>query len=63
MKPTTFLGLLALILIGLKLAGLGMVADWSWWVVLSPIWMPWAIVVSVGVPALFVYAAVKVWRR
>jgi hypothetical protein len=25
--------------IGLKLAGLGVVADWSWWWVFSPVWI------------------------
>jgi hypothetical protein len=35
-----FLSLLAVLLIGLKLTGH---IDWSWWWVLSPIWMPLAI--------------------
>ena len=30
-----FFGLLALLFIGLKLVG---VISWSWWIVLSPIW-------------------------
>ena len=34
-----FAGLLALLFIGLKLAG---AIDWSWWWVLSPLWAPWA---------------------
>lgn len=32
-----FVGLLQLLFIGLKL---GNVIDWSWWWVLSPIWIP-----------------------
>lgn len=32
-----FLGLLALLFIGLKLAG---VIDWSWWYILMPLWGP-----------------------
>jgi hypothetical protein len=32
--------LLAVLFIGLKLAGL---IDWSWWLVLSPILVPWAL--------------------
>lgn len=38
-----FLGILALIFISLKLAGVGVVATWSWWLVLSPLWIPWTI--------------------
>jgi hypothetical protein len=30
---------LTLIFLTLKLAGLGVVADWSWWWVFSPIWI------------------------
>ena len=38
-----FCGALALLFIGLKL---GSVIDWSWWWVLSPLWIPFAIVVA-----------------
>lgn len=38
-----FLGILALSFISLKLAGVGVVATWSWWLVLSPLWIPWTI--------------------
>ena len=38
-----FLGALAILFIGLKL---GDVIQWSWWWVLSPIWLPVAIFVS-----------------
>lgn len=34
-----FLGLLAIVFIGLKLAGVGVVASWSWWWVLAPLWV------------------------
>jgi hypothetical protein len=37
-----FMGLLAVLFIGLKLTGH---IDWSWWWVLSPIWGPLALVV------------------
>lgn len=37
----TFLGALAVLFIGLKLAG---VIDWSWWAVLLPLWGPLALV-------------------
>jgi hypothetical protein len=39
----SFFGMLAILFIGLKLTGF---IDWSWWVVLSPLWLPLAI--SVG---------------
>lgn len=38
-----FCGLLAIVFITLKLAGIGAVASWSWWWVLSPLWIPAAI--------------------
>lgn len=43
-----FTGLLALLFIGLKLGG---IISWSWWYVLAPLWMPFALAV---VPALLV---------
>lgn len=42
-----FFGILALIFITLKLAGIGVVANWSWWWVLSPLWIPTAITLVV----------------
>lgn len=39
-----FTGLLTVLFIGLKLTGW---IDWSWWWVLSPIWLPFIVVVSV----------------
>lgn len=38
-----FCGLLAIVFITLKLAGIGAVASWSWWWVLSPLWIPAAV--------------------
>ena len=35
-----FLGLLTLLFITLKLLGVTAVASWSWWWVLSPLWIP-----------------------
>jgi len=40
----SFLGLLAILFIGLKLTGN---ITWSWWWVLSPIWIPWGIVLVI----------------
>ena len=39
------LNLLGLIFVTLKLTGVGAVANWSWWAVLSPFWIPVAIAV------------------
>lgn len=42
-----------LILLALKLAGIGIVATWSWWLVTLPLWI--GIAVAAG---LFLFAAV-----
>ena len=49
------LGILGLIFVTLKLAGIGVVATWSWWWVLSPFWIPLAFVLG-----LFLVAGVLV---
>jgi len=41
------LGILGLIFVTLKLAEIGVVATWSWFWVLSPFWIPLAIVLGV----------------
>ena len=38
--------ILFLICLTLKLAGIGQVADWSWWWVTSPLWLPLLITLS-----------------
>lgn len=65
-----FFGLLALILIGLKLAEVGAVATWSWWWVLAPIWAPFvAAIVGVICAMAFValmsvaVAVIERWKR
>ena len=40
-----FCGLLAIVFITLKLIQIGPVAEWSWWWVLSPLWIPAALVI------------------
>jgi hypothetical protein len=40
----SFTGLLAVSLIVLKLGG---VLAWSWWWVLAPLWIPWALAILV----------------
>ena len=51
-----FFGLLTVLFIGLKLTGY---IAWSWWWVLSPLWIPFAIVVSILIIFGIVYALVK----
>ena len=46
---TTFLGLLALVFIVLKLTGF--LDDWSWWYVTAPLWLPTTL--FIGILALF----------
>lgn len=46
------LGILGLIFITLKLAGIGIVSSWSWLWVLSPFWIPLAIFLTI---VLFVF--------
>ena len=49
------LGILGLIFVTLKLAGIGVVATWSWWWVSSPFWIPLTLVLG-----LFLVAGVLV---
>ena len=46
-----FCGLLAIVFIALKLAGIGAVATWSWWWVISPLWIPFALVLGIAILA------------
>jgi hypothetical protein len=41
-----FLGLLTIVFVTLKLLDK---IDWSWWWVLSPLWIPWVLVIVGGV--------------
>jgi Flp pilus assembly protein TadB len=52
-----FTELLALLFIGLKLGG---VIDWSWWWVLSPIWIPIGLFIVV---AITVVPIMWFWKR
>ena len=54
-KTSTGFGLgtvLFLIFLVLKLTGVGMVATWSWWWVLSPLWIPIVVVLGILLCAL-----------
>jgi len=52
----SFLGLLTILFIGLKLTNY---IDWSWWWVLAPIWGGLALVVAILLVAGFIAAFVK----
>lgn len=58
-----FCGLLAIVFITLKLAGIGAVAAWSWWWVLSPLWLPIAFVLSLAGVALVFLGLVKLFSK
>jgi hypothetical protein len=44
--------ILFLIFLTLKLAGIGVVATWSWWWIFSPLWIPISII---GILVLIAY--------
>lgn len=52
----TFTGLLTVVFIALKLTG---VITWSWWWVLSPIWIPWGIAIIL----VFIIAIIAAFRQ
>jgi hypothetical protein len=53
----SFMPLLALLFIGLKLAN---IIDWSWWFVLSPLYVPAIIVVALWCMAHFAGAKLRI---
>ena len=50
-----FFGCLLLIFVVLKLVG---VVNWSWWLVLSPLWFPWT-VLSLAVVCVVLIVSLK----
>lgn len=57
------LTILGLIFVTLKLAGIGVVANWSWIWVLSPFWIPFAILGSVFVLAFVATFTIAIIRK
>lgn len=51
-----FVGLLTILFVGLKLAGH---IDWSWWWVLSPVWIATAVVAAIVVGTFAVLLATE----
>lgn len=56
-------GLVFAIFLFLKLAGIGIVATWSWWWVTSPLWIGLAIWAVLMVLAGAMAILFKVWTR
>jgi hypothetical protein len=56
----SFLGLLALLFIGLKL---GNVIDWSWWLVLSPLWGPPALLLGLFLVLMLIAGICQLLER
>lgn len=46
MKAFPILGIMFLIMFTLKIAEVGAVATWSWWLVTAPLWAPFAFVLA-----------------
>lgn len=55
----SFLGLLAILFIALKLTGY---VTWSWWLVLLPLYLPITIVLSLWMLLFFIYLITKSGR-
>lgn len=49
---------LFLIFLTLKLTGIGQVADWSWWWITSPLWVPILLAILIFIIA-FIIAAIS----
>ena len=55
-----FGGLLTILFIGLKLGG---IINWSWWWVLSPIWLPIAVLLFIAALLFLVKVLLEVWEK
>lgn len=54
-------GMVFIVFLALKLAQIGPVAEWSWWWVTSPLWIPIALVI--GVMVIIVIIALVLSRK
>lgn len=58
-----FCGLLAIVFIVLKLGvGNTAVMGWSWWWVLSPLWIPWVIVLGILAICLIIWLILQLFK-
>ncbi len=55
-----FGGLLTILFIGLKLGG---IINWSWWWVLSPIWLPIAVLLFIAALLFLVKVLLELWEK
>ena len=53
---------LFLIFLTLKLAGIGQIANWSWWWVTSPLWIPILLIIAIFLIAFIVAMFVKLLK-
>jgi len=53
-----FCGLLAILFITLKLTEVSVIATWSWWWVLSPLWLPFCIFLAIVAVGLVVWGLI-----
>lgn len=51
-SASVLLTLVFLVFLVLKLAGIGAVANWSWWAVTSPLWAPVVLILAMTVIVL-----------
>lgn len=53
-------GLMFIVFLALKLAGIGTVATWSWWWVTAPLWAPAVLVLAIfGIGFALIVAVAK----
>lgn len=55
-----FVGLLTIVFIVLKLTG---IVNWSWWWVLSPLWICWSIIAVIVIVVAIPYLSIKIQKR
>ena len=56
-STTNFIDLLLVLFIALKLLK---VIDWSWWWVLSPVWIPLGLIILVGIVMVIIVIITKI---
>ncbi len=54
--------ILTVIFVTLKLAEVGVVATWSWWWVLSPLWITFGVVLAVILFAVIVMGLARLFK-
>lgn len=59
----TFLQVLFLVFLVLKLTGLTVVANWSWWWVTAPLWGGFALVLAIWLIVFFIVAIVGLFNK